>query len=159
MLLVLAMAAQFAWTFTQFDVKKAYLLATPQREYYVRYPPGFGTYLRMKHGHLPFDPDKFLLRVVKNCYGARDAGVLWYNLLASFLMHTHEQAPSTKGPEPHNRPLSTSAPGTSHSKWSRSFRCLRMILDQPRLQQTPVGERFSLTPFSKAQPPPLREGS
>ena len=74
-------------------------------------------------------------------------------------MHTHEQAPSTKGPEPHNRPLSTSAPGTSHSKWSRSFRCLRMILDQPRLQQTPVGERFSLTPFSKAQPPPLREGS
>ena len=67
-------------------MKKAYLLATPQREYYVRYPPGFGTYLRMKHGHLPFDPDKFLLRVVKNCYGARDAGVLWYNLLASFLM-------------------------------------------------------------------------
>ena len=74
-------------------------------------------------------------------------------------MHMHEQAPSTKGPEPHNRPLSTSAPGTSHSKWPRSFRCLRMILDQPRLQQTPVGKRFSLTAFSKAQPPPLREGS
>ena len=73
-------------------------------------------------------------------------------------MHTHEQAPSTKGPEPHNRPLSTSAPGTSHSKWPRSFRCLRMILDQPRLQQTPVGKRFSLTAFSKAQPPALERG-
>ena len=47
-------------------------------------------------------------------------------------MHMHEQAPSTKGHEPHNRPLSTSAPGTSHAEWSWSLLCLRMILKHPQ---------------------------
>ena len=70
----------------KFDVQKAYLLTTPRHEYYVRYPAGFAAYLRMKHGHLPYDPDQYLLRVAKNCYGARDAGVLWYDMISGFIV-------------------------------------------------------------------------
>ena len=77
--LVLALAAQFGWTIPQFDVAKAYavkayMLATPPRTYFIRYPPGFAEFLRFKFGRAPFNPDHFLLRVAKIAYGTHDAG-------------------------------------------------------------------------------------
>ena len=86
--LVLALAAQFGWTISQFDVVKAYMLATPLRTYFIRYPPGFAEFLRIKFGHAPFNPDHFLLRVAKNAYGAPDAGRVWYDTLSTFLLIT-----------------------------------------------------------------------
>ena len=72
--LVLALAAQLGWTISRFDVIKAHMLATPLRTYFIRYPPGFTEFLRLKFGHAPFNPDHFLLRAAKNAYGAPDAG-------------------------------------------------------------------------------------
>jgi hypothetical protein len=84
--LVLALAAQNNWTISQFDVIKAYMLAAPLRTYYIRYPPGFAEFLRLKFGRAPFDPDHYLLRVAKNAYGAPDAGRVWYDTLSTFLL-------------------------------------------------------------------------
>ena len=86
--LVLALAAQFDWTISQFDVAKSYMLATPLRTYFTRHPPGFAELLRLKFGHAPLNPDHFLLRVAKNAYGAPDAGRVWYDTLLTFLLIT-----------------------------------------------------------------------
>ena len=86
--LVLALAAQNDWTISQFDVVKAYMLAAPLRTYYIRYPPGFTEFFRLKFGRAPFDPDHYLLRVAKNAYGAPDAGRVWYDTLLTFLLVT-----------------------------------------------------------------------
>ena len=50
------------------------MLATPLRTYFIRYPPGFAEYLRLKFGQSQFNSDHFLLRVANNAYGAPDAG-------------------------------------------------------------------------------------
>ena len=46
--LVLALAAQFGWAISQFDAVRVYMLATPPRTYFIRYPPGFAEFLRLK---------------------------------------------------------------------------------------------------------------
>jgi len=60
-------AAQYGWEIRQFDIAKAYMLAAPQRAYYLYFPPGFRDYLLARHsGNLPFEPSQYLLRVQKN---------------------------------------------------------------------------------------------
>ena len=82
--LVPALASQFGWSVPQFDVAKAYMLAAPLHTYFIRHPPGFAEFLRLKFGRTLFDPDHFLLRVTKNAYCARDAGRAWYDALLTF---------------------------------------------------------------------------
>ena len=85
-LIVLALAAQYGWTIRQFDIAKAYMLAAPLRDYYLRFLPGFRDYLLACHpGNLPFEPSQYLLRVQKNIYGATDSGKVWYDTLCSYL--------------------------------------------------------------------------
>ena len=73
-------------------------------------------------------------------------------------MHMHEQAPSTKGPEPHNRPLSTSAPGAPHTGWPRSLLSLRRILEHPRPEWNQAADQITLTPFRLPPPSALESG-
>ena len=75
--LVLALAAQLDWVISQFDVAKTHMLAAPLHAYFIRFPPGFADFPRLKVGHAPFNPDHFLLRVAKNAYGAPDTGRVW----------------------------------------------------------------------------------
>jgi hypothetical protein len=87
-LLVFSAAAQNKWHVAQFDVVKAYMLAVPSHLYYVRYPPGFDEYLARSEDAEQFNTNAFLLRVDKNCYGAADAGRMWYDTLQGFLKET-----------------------------------------------------------------------
>ena len=48
-LLCLAMVPTYGWSFAQFDVVAAYLLASPRKVYFAYFPPGFADYLRYKH--------------------------------------------------------------------------------------------------------------
>ena len=61
------------------------MLAVPSHLYYVKYPPGFEEYLARSEGAEQFNANAFLLRVDKNCYGAADAGRMWYDTLVEFL--------------------------------------------------------------------------
>ena len=79
--LVLALAAQFGWTISQFGVIKAHMLATHIRTNFIRHPPGFADFLRLKLDHAPLNPGHFLLRAAKNACGAPDTGRAWYDTL------------------------------------------------------------------------------
>ena len=87
-ILALALAATFDWDINQFDVVQAYLLANPRKYMYARYPHGFCEYLRVlaKGGPIEFEPNDYLMRVRKNVYGDDEAGAVWYELIATFLM-------------------------------------------------------------------------
>ncbi|KAH8066237.1 hypothetical protein JL722_654 [Aureococcus anophagefferens] len=77
----------YGWEIRQFDIAKAYMLAAPQRAYYLYFPPGFRDYLLARHsGNLPFEPSQYLLRVQKNIYGATDSGKVWFDALCSYLV-------------------------------------------------------------------------
>ena len=89
-LLAFSAAAQNGWEVAQFGVVKAYMLAVPSHLYYVRYPPGFDEYLARSEDAEKFNTNDFLIRVDKNCYGASDAGRMWYDTLAGFLQETLE---------------------------------------------------------------------
>ena len=88
MLLAFSAAAQNKWDVAQFDVVKVYLLAVPSYLYYIRYPSGFEEYLAQSTGAEQFNTNAFLLRADKNCYGAADAGRMWYDTLAGFRQET-----------------------------------------------------------------------
>ena len=84
--LSLAIACQYGWEISQFDVTGAYLLAAPSRVMYARYPAGWRDFLIAKYGHVPYEPDEYLLRVNRNVYGANDAGRVWFDLISGVLM-------------------------------------------------------------------------
>ena len=87
-LMCYALSAFFGWKPITRDVTKAYLQCYATKTYYIRFPPGFYSYLRYKHnGVLPFDPRDKLLRVVKNLYGDEDAAHLWIKEYSSFLLY------------------------------------------------------------------------
>ena len=84
--LCLAIACQYGWEISQFDVTGAYLLAAPSHLMYARYPSGWRDFLVAKYGTPPYEPDDFLLRVNRNVYGANDAGRIWFDLISGVLM-------------------------------------------------------------------------
>lgn len=87
-LMCYALSAFYGWKPISRDVTKAYLQCYATKTYYVRFPPGFYSYLRYKHnGVVPFDPREKLLRVVKNLYGDEDAAHLWMKEYSSFLLY------------------------------------------------------------------------
>ena len=78
-------------------------------------------------------------------------------------MHMHEQAPSTKGPEPHNRPGTSAAlhqrkqePGAPVSEAARTIPAGRMRRRITRKRDTPNGFRILQKPLRRINTRKLR---
>lgn len=74
--LILIMTAYKGWSTRQMDFVQAYPQAPAETKLYMEVPKGF---------HIGDEKGKYVLRLVKNIYGQKQAGRVWHNYLINGL--------------------------------------------------------------------------